>query len=153
MELIELTASVIATLVLTKAIEKSGEKLGEAVLNKINQLLNIIRSKFKVSGVEGILTKAQENPTGKNKSKFQNELIDQMEEDEEFAKQLKKLVEQIKAQDEKLRQVILSEIELTDDLKAKDVRQKATRSGAVEQEMLKKVKARNIDVENLSQEA
>jgi len=43
--------------------------------------------------------------------------------------------------------------QLSGDLKAKDISQKATRSGAVEQEMLKGVKAQNIDVGNLNQEA
>ncbi len=71
MELVELTVAAIITLIFTKAVEK----LGEAVLNNISQLVNIIRSKLKASAVEGILTKAQENPTDKNKSKFQNELV------------------------------------------------------------------------------
>ncbi|WP_017318356.1 hypothetical protein [Mastigocladopsis repens] len=44
-------------------------------------------------------------------------------------------------------------IELTGDLKAKDISQKATRDGSVEQEMVKGVKATNIDLGNLNQEA
>jgi hypothetical protein len=47
----------------------------------------------------------------------------------------------------------MSQIELTGDLKAKDISQKATRGGSVEQEMLKQVRATNIDVGNLNQEA
>lgn len=153
MESITLTATAIATLIFSKALETSGEKLGEAASNKIGQLLNLIHAKFQKEGVEGKLTKAQEEPNEKNKSRFERELAEQMEDDEAFAKQLKELVEQIKAEDEKVSQIILSEIELTGDLKAQGIRQKATRSGAVEQEMLKKVKAQNIDVGNLSQEA
>jgi hypothetical protein len=38
-------------------------------------------------------------------------------------------------------------------LKAKDISQKAARGGSVEQEMLKGVKATNIDLGNLNQEA
>ena len=89
MEPVELAAAII-TLIFTKRVEKSGEKLGEAVLNEISQLVNIIRSKFKASGVEGILTKAQENPTDKNKLKFQNELADQRKKMKGFTKQLRK---------------------------------------------------------------
>ena len=153
MEPLSLTASAIATLILSKALEKGGEQLGEAVSNKIGKLLNLIRTKFQTEGIEGKFTKAQEEPNEKNKKRFEQELAYQMEDDRAFAKQLKELVEQIKAEDEKVRQIILSEIELTGNLKAQGIRQEATRSGAVEQEMLKKVKAQNIDVGNLSQEA
>ena len=153
MEPITLTATAIATLIFSKALEKGGEKLVTAISGKIGQLLNLIRKKFQQEGVEGKLTKAQEEPNEKNKSRFERELAEQMEDDEAFAKQLKELVEQIKAEDEKVRQIILSEIELTGNLKAQGIRQEATCSGAVEQEMLKKVKAQNIDVGNLSQEA
>ena len=62
-------------------------------------------------------------------------------------------MQQLQAQDEKIRQVVLSEIELSGDLNAKDISQKATRDGAVEQEMIKGVKATNIDIGNLNQEA
>ncbi|WP_414587777.1 hypothetical protein [Scytonema sp. PCC 10023] len=77
----------------------------------------------------------------------------QMDADEAFTNKLKELVQQLQAQDERIRQVVLSEIELTGDLKAKDITQKATRDGAVEQEMVKGVKATNIDLGNLNQEA
>ncbi len=153
MEPITLTATAIATLIFSKALEKAGEQLGEGVSNKIRELLSVIRKKFQQEGVEGKLTKAQEEPNEKNKSRFEQELTYQMEDDETFAKQLKELVEQIKAGDEKVSQIILSEIELSGDLKAQDINQKATHSGTVEQEMLKQVKAQNIDVGNLNQEA
>ena len=153
MEPITLTATAIATLIFSKALEKGGEQLGKAVSDKIGKLLNLIREKFQKEGVERKLTKAQEEPNEKNKKRFERELAEQMEDDEAFAKKLKELVEQIKAEDEKVSQIILSEIELTGDLKAQDISQKATRSSAVEQEMLKQVKAQNIDVGNLSQEA
>lgn len=153
MEPITLTVKAIATLIFSKALEKGGEQLVTAISGKIGQLLNLIREKFQQEGVEGKLTKAQEEPNEKNKSRFERELAEQMEDDEAFAKQLKELVEQIKAEDQTIFQSVLSEIELTGDLKAQGIGQKATRSGAVEQEMLKKVKAQNIDVGNLSQEA
>ncbi len=153
MEPITLTAKAIATLIFSKALETSGEKLGTVVSDKIGQLLNLIREKFQQERVEGKLTKAQEESSEKNKSRFEQELAAQMEDDEEFAEKLKELVEQIKAEDEKVRQKTIVDIELTGNLKAQEIKQKVTRSGAVEQEMLKKVKAQNIDVGNLSQEA
>ena len=93
MEPITLTATAIATLISSKALEKGGEQLGEAVSNKIGQLLNLIREKFQKERVEGKLTKAQEEPNEKNKSRFEQELTYQMEDDEAFAQELNKLVE------------------------------------------------------------
>ena len=76
-----------------------------------------------------------------------------MDADGAFTQKLKELIEQLQAQDQKIRQVVLSEIELTGNLKAQDISQKTTRDGSVEQEMLKVVKATNIDLGNLNQEA
>jgi hypothetical protein len=77
-----LTTAAIASALLFKAFEKGGEKLGEAVSAKINQLLNVIREKFQAEGIEGKLTKAQEDPSEKNKNRLADELATQMEDDE-----------------------------------------------------------------------
>ncbi len=148
-----LTAAVIVSLFFSEAIKESGKALGKGVTDKFTELTNTIREKFKLEGIEGLLTRAQNQPTEVNKGKLQDELQTQMDSDEAFASKLKELVEQLKAQDERIRQVVLSEIKLSGDLKAKDISQKATRSGASEQEMLKDVRAQNIDVGNLNQEA
>ena len=151
MEPVELTAAAIITLIFTKAVEKSGEKLGEAVLNKISQLVNIIRSKFKASGVEGILTKAQENPTDKNKSKFQNELVDQMEEDEEFAKELKELVDELKSND-KVNQIFFKNVKVSRDVSVGDIEQETTGKGSVNQEAVVDVEVGgNLNIGNVKQ--
>ncbi len=151
MEPVELTAAAIITLIFTKAVEKSGEKLGEAVLNKISQLVNIIRSKFKASGVEGILTKAQENPTDKNKSKFQNELVDQMEEDEEFAKELKELVDELNSND-KVNQIFFRSVKVSRDASVGDIEQETTGKDSVNQEAVVDVEVRgNLNIGNVKQ--
>lgn len=67
-----LTTTAIASALLIKVFEKSGEKLGEIVASKISQLLIIIREKFKAEGIEGKLTKAQEDPSEKNKIRLEN---------------------------------------------------------------------------------
>ena len=152
MDPITLTATAIATLIFSEALKTGGKKLGEAVSDKIGQLVNLIRAKFQQQGVEGILAKAQQEPNEKNKSKFERELADQMEDDEAFAKQLKELVAQIKAEDETIFQSVLTEIE-ADSVKAEGIDQEATGSNAVKQEMLKNVKSKTIDVSNLSQKA
>lgn len=148
-----LTAAVIVSLFFSEAIKEGGKTLGKGVADKFTELVNTIREKFKAEGVEGLLTRAQNQPTEANKTKLQDELQTQMYADEAFTHKLKELVQQLQAQDERIRQVVLSEIELTGDLKAKDISQKATQDGSVEQEMVKGVKATNIDLGNLNQEA
>jgi len=148
-----LTAAVIVSLFFSEAIKEGGKTLTKGVADTFAQLVNTIREKFRAEGTEGLLTRAQNQPTEANKTKLQDELQTQIDADEAFTNKLKSLVQQLQAQDERIRQVVLSEIELSDGLKAKDISQKATHSGAVEQEMLKCVEAQSIDVGNLNQEA
>lgn len=148
-----LTAAVIVSLFFSEAIKEGGKALGKGVADKFTELVNAIREKLRAEGTEGLLLRAENQPTEVNKAKLQEELQTQMDADEGFAHKIKEIVEQLQAEDERVRQVVLSEIELSGDLKAKDISQKATPGSAVEQEMLKGVKAQNIDVGNLNQEA
>jgi hypothetical protein len=148
-----LTAAVIVSLFFSEAIKEGGKALTKSVTDTFAQFVNTIREKFRAEGMEGLLKRAENDPTQKNKEKLQDELQTQMDADEAFTNKLKELVQQLQAQDERIRQVVLSEIELTGDLKAKDISQKATRDGSVSQEMVKGVKAQNIDLGNLNQEA
>ena len=148
-----LTAAVVVSLFFSEALKEGGKALGKGVADTFTKLVNTVREKLKAEGTEGLLKRAEKDPTEANKTKLQDELQTQIDTDSDFANQLKELVEQLQSQDEKIRQVVLSEIELTGDLKAQDISQKASRDGAVEQEMLKGVKATNIDVGNLNQEA
>ncbi|NMG08201.1 Fis family transcriptional regulator [Brasilonema sp. UFV-L1] len=148
-----LTAAVIVSLFFSEAIKEGGKAFTKGVTDTFAQLVNTIREKFKAEGTEGLLKRAESEPTQKNKEKLQDELQTQMDADEAFANKLKELVRQLQAQDERIRQVVLSEIELTGDLKAKDISQKAKRVGSVSQEMVKAVKATNIDLGNLNQDA
>jgi len=148
-----LTAAVIVSLFFSEAIKEGGKALGKGATDTFTLLINTIREKFRAEGTEGLLKRAENDPTEANKEKLRDELQTQMDVDGAFANKLKELVLQLQAQDERIRQVVLSEIELSGDLKTKDITQKAIRDGAVEQEMLKGVKATNIEVGNLNQEA
>lgn len=148
-----LTAAGIVSLFFSEAIKEGGKTLSKGVTDKFTELVDAIREKLRAEGTEGLLTRAQNKPIEANKAKLQDELQTQMDADQGFAQKLKEIVEQLQAQNEKVRQIVLSEIELTGDLKAKDISQKATQEGSVEQDILKGVKAQNIDVGNLNQEA
>jgi uncharacterized protein YajQ (UPF0234 family) len=133
-----LSTTAIISALLFKTFEKSGENLGEAVFTKIGQLLNIIREKFKAEGVEGKLTKAQEDPSEKNKSRLEQELALQMEDDETFAKKLKDTVEELKL--DRHIQIFFKGIDVKGGVEIGDVEQTATSGGAVQQEAVTDVK-------------
>ena len=148
-----LTAAVIVFLFFSEAIKEGGKALGKGAADTFAQLVNTIREKFKAHSIDGILTQAENQPTETNKAIFQTVLQSQIDADKEFENKLRELVKQLQAQDENVRMVVISEIELTGDLKTKDITQEATRDGSVSEEMLKGVKAQNIDVGNLNQKA
>ncbi|MCC5666057.1 hypothetical protein LC653_19560 [Nostoc sp. CHAB 5784] len=153
MEPITLTATtMIATVFFSEAVKEGGKSLGTAVSKMVSQLITAVRNKFKAAGTEGLLTRAEKQPTEANINLVKAELAVQMEEDAGFAAELNDLLAQLQAT-EVVRQVILKGIEVSGNLEAEDVTQKASRGSSVEQEMLRDVKAQNIRLGNLSQES
>ncbi len=128
-----ITTAGIASALIFKAVEKSGEKLGEALMNKVAQLISIIREKFRAKGVEGILTQAQESPTETNKQMFQTILEMQVSQDEVFAKELKALIEELKSNNQ-VNQRFLKGIDVSGSAEVGDISQSATSGGSVNQE-------------------
>lgn len=151
MEPITLTAAAIATLFFSEAAKEGGKSLGAGISKLVSQLMTTVRNKFKAAGTEGLLARAEKQPTEANMTLVQGELVAQMEEDGEFATQLQELLSQLEAEGV-VRQVMVSGIEVAGDLEAENMSQKASRGGSVEQEMLTNVKVQNIRLGNLSQE-
>jgi len=120
-----LTAVVIVSLFLSEAI-KEARPFTIGVTTVFSQLVHTIREKFKAEGTEGLLTRAENQPTDSNKTKFQDELQTHIDTDAVFFSTLEQLVEQLRSQDKTIDQIILSEIELSGDLKAQDISQKAS---------------------------
>ncbi len=153
MEPLSVTASAIATLIFSKALEKGGEKLGETISDKIGQLLNLIREKFHQEGVEGKLTKAQEDPADKNKSRFEQELTYQMEDDEAFTQKLKALMDELKS-DEQVNQIFFKDVKVKGGAAIGDVEQTTTRGGSVTQEAVTGVEiGKDLKIGNVKQES
>ncbi|AFW93786.1 hypothetical protein FJR06_16155 [Dolichospermum sp. UHCC 0352] len=148
-----LTGSVIVSLSSSEAIKEGGKFAVKGVADTFAKLVSTIRQKLTTEGMEGLLIRAEKDPNEKNKLQLQDELQEYINADKIFANQLKLLVEELKTQDPKIRQVILSGIELTGDLQAQNITQKTSgSSGSVDQEMLTNIKANNINVGNLNQE-
>ena len=148
-----LTGAVIVSLSFSEAIKEGGKFAVKGVADTFTRLVSTIRQKLTTEGMEGLLIRAEKDPTEKNKLQLQDELQEYINADEIFANQLKLLVEELKTQDPKIRQVILSGIELTGDLQAQNITQKTSgSSGSVDQEMLTNIKANNIIIGDLTQE-
>jgi tetratricopeptide (TPR) repeat protein len=122
MEPVTLTAATIATLLFSEAIKEGGKSLGSAVSKVLGQLMAIVRQRFKAGGTEGLLARAEKQPTAANINLVQAELVAQMSEDEGFAAQLQDLLAQLEAAGA-VRQVMASGIEVTGDFEAKEMRQ------------------------------
>jgi hypothetical protein len=148
-----LTGAVIVSLSFSEAIKEGGKFAVKGVADTFAKLVSTIRQKLTTEGMEGLLIRAEKDPNEKNKLQLQDELQEYINADEIFANQLKLLVEELKTQDPKIRQVILSGIELTGDLKAQNITQKTSgSSGSVDQAMLTNIKANNIIIGDLTQE-
>ncbi|MFN5064889.1 MAG: hypothetical protein ACK4V0_06385 [Aphanizomenon sp.] len=148
-----LTGAVIVSLFFSEAIKEGGKFAVKGVADTFTRLVSIIRQKLTTEGMEGLLIRAEKDPNEKNKLQLQEELQTHIDNDETFALQLKSLVEELKTQDPKIRQVILSDIQLTGDLKAQNITQKTSgSSGSVDQAMLTNIKANNIIIGDLTQE-
>ncbi|ALB40881.1 hypothetical protein AA650_10695 [Anabaena sp. WA102] len=148
-----LTGAVIVSLFFSEAIKEGGKFAVKGVADTFAKLVSTIRQKLTTEGMEGLLIRAEKDPTEKNKLQLQDELQEYINADEIFANQLKLLVEELKTQDPKIRQVILSGIELNGDLQAQNITQKTSgSSGSVDQEMLTNIEANNINVGDLTQE-
>jgi len=151
-EPITLTAAAIATVFFSEAAKEGGKSLGTGVSKAVSQLIATVHNKFKAAGTAGLLARAEKQPTEGNVNLVKAELAAQLEEDAGFAEQLKDLLAQLESAGV-VRQVMASSIEVSGDLEAADMSQKASRGSSVEQEMLTDVKAQNIKLGNLSQES
>lgn len=85
MEPITAIVSAIGTLLVNGFFEKGGA-----------DLMNAIREKLKQQGTDGLLKRAENQPTERNVQILEAELVTQIDEDKEFEKKVRELVEQLK---------------------------------------------------------
>lgn len=152
MEPITLTAATIATLFFSEALKEGGKSLGTGISKTVGQLIKAVRNKFKAAGTEGLLVRAEKQPTEPNVNLVEAELVAQMEEDERFATELRTLLAQLEAAGV-VRMVMVSGVEVAGDLEAENMTQEVSRGSSVEMEMVTKVKAQNIKLGNLRQKS
>ena len=63
MEPTALTAATISTLFFFEALKEGGKSLGAGISKLVTQLTTTIRDKFKLVGTEGLLARAEKQPT------------------------------------------------------------------------------------------
>jgi hypothetical protein len=142
-------AVAVATLFFSEALKKTGETLGKGVSDLATKLIHTVRGKFKESSTEGLLNRAENNPTPQNIKTVQNELTTQMEDDKSYGAQLQDLVNQLESTGV-VHQDIARGIEVKT-LKMGAMTQTAPRGAYVEQHMLTDVKANNIEIDDIIQ--
>lgn len=145
-----LTATAIVTLLFSEAIKEGGKALGKGVVGGITHVFTLIREKLQAAGTEGLLTRAEKQPTDeKNLGKLADELQTQIDEDNEFSEKLQQLIKEVVSGEPSL-QTILKNIKVQGSLKAGDISQESSRFGT--QEILTDVEVGgDIDLGNLTQ--
>jgi hypothetical protein len=145
-------AVAVATLFFSEALKEGGKALGKGVSDLAGQLCHTVRAKFKAAGTEGLLTRAEHEPTPKTINMVQDELATQLAEDDGYAAQVQALVAQLEAAGV-VRQVMASNLEVAETLRARSMTQEAAGGQDVDQRMLTHVKAKDIDLGDLEQKA
>jgi len=125
-EPLSLLAGAVTTYIIPKALEKVGEKVGEAALAKSGEAIqatrNVVQAKLKSTHTDGVLTIAESEPTEPNLKMLETILLGQMNQDPNFAAQLRALIQQIQAQSPAL-QVVLDTVRIKGNAEIGDIEQ------------------------------
>jgi len=134
-EPLSLLAGAVTTYIIPKALEKVGEKVGEAALAKSGEAIqatrNVVQAKLKSTHTDGVLTIAEAEPTEPNLKMLETILLGQMNQDPNFAAQLRALIQQIQAQSPAL-QVVLDTVRIKGNAEIGDIEQ-VSETGTAEQ--------------------
>ena len=142
----------VSSLIVSGTLKVLEKRTGETILNKVGQLVNTVRDKFRNEDVTGKLTKLEKDPNEKNKLKFERELEEQMKDDELFATDLRELIEQIEAEEKGIVQRVIKDIE-AEFIKAKDIDVRAEGTVPTKQEVATNLKGTRVELEGISVKA
>lgn len=157
---VTLTTGAIVAIAASKFIEGAGAKVGELVTGgtlkqagtQVSKLWKLIKGKFAGNQrAEEALAKVEAGDASAL-TKLEVYLDDELAEDAGLKEALLAIVAEIRALEPAGSQSMLVDVE-ADEIKARDLRQTSTSAEAVNQEMLKGVKAKTIDLGNLTQES
>ena len=144
-----ITAATIVTLLLTSFV---GGVAGEAGKQSVEKLWKAIAARFQNDDrAKRAMAAVETEKSPEAAKKLETYLDDEMTTAPEFAEALRQLVQEIQAQQPAARQEMATKLELEGDLTAKNLEQRSTKEEAIDQTMVKEVKAKNIDLGSLSQ--
>ncbi len=122
MESISIVASTVAAMFFGEAIKEVGKGLGKTVTEKVRQLTELVRAKFSKEGTEGLLVRAEQQPTDRNVEKATDELVTLLQQDTEFEGQVRTLLQELE-QAGLTRQMMLSNAQFKGNLEVGDMKQ------------------------------
>lgn len=100
MEPLTAAVGIVMAIFFKEAFKESGKYLGEITSKKAGELTssvkNTVMQKFKQKEMAGFLAKAKNNPTEKNITIIEGELLEEMKEDQKFASDIQDLIEKMK---------------------------------------------------------
>jgi hypothetical protein len=115
-------ASTVAAMFFGEAVKEAGKSLGKATSEKIGQLTELVRAKFSKEGTEGLIVRAEQQPTDKNIEKATDELMTLLQQDTEFEGQVRTLLRELE-QAGLTRQMMLSNAQFKGKLEVGDMQQ------------------------------
>ncbi len=121
MEPATLTIAAAITALVIEASKETGKAIVKGGSELINNLVGLVRDRFKSSKVEGILTQVQEVPNESNKDLFSTVLTRELSTDKDFASKITALLEQLKSVGNPTTREILADIESGGGLKITDI--------------------------------
>ncbi len=122
MESISIVASTVAAMFFGEAIKEVGKGLGKTVTEKFGQLTELVRAKFSKEGTEGLLVRAEQQPTDRNVEKATDELVTLLQQDTEFEGQVRTLLRELEHAG-LTRQMMLSNSQFKGKLEVGDMQQ------------------------------
>lgn len=148
MEPLSVLAGLFTTIALPKFLEKAGEEVGNRVGGKVADksgeticaIQTMVKGKLEEAGTFGLLTRVQKNPTEQNVQILEGELVNHMEEDNEFALRLQQLMDQLSVQLPTF-QTILDTVRVKGNVEVGDVEQIS------DDRLTQQVVGRNVGVE------
>lgn len=151
MEAVAATAlTTVVGLFFGEAVKEGGKKFGTAAVEKVGQLTALVRGKFRDTGTEGVLARAEKEPTEKNVVRFSEELEEHLK-DPEFVEHVGKLVSGL--EQEGLTQEILKDARLSGGLKVGDVVQRRRPGTPGKQSIAEGLQSQgDVEFGNLTQE-
>jgi hypothetical protein len=122
MEPISTVALTVTGMFFGEAVKEAGKGLGKAASETVEKLTELVRAKFSKEGTEGLILRAEQQPTDKNIENATDELVTLLQQDTEFEGQVRSLLSELE-QAGLTRQMMLSNAQFKGNLEVGEIKQ------------------------------